>query len=120
MNNAMIKIILDLYPWAAILLCAYAVVLGGIALFGFVINLVKTIFGKDTFRWFYVAKLAISAAVAYGYYYLYSYKGFNMDFIKADPPKSTIIMVVCLCLPIALLTASDYFLLSGTAPKKKK
>jgi hypothetical protein len=119
MNHMFIRIILDLYPWAAIILCAYAIILGGIALFGLVINLFKTVFGHDDFRFYYWAKVAIAAVVAFAYYYLYGYKGFNYDYFIYNQPKSAILFIVWLFLPISLLTASDYFLLSGKAKEKK-
>ncbi|HXL72147.1 MAG TPA: hypothetical protein VN963_00860 [bacterium] len=119
MNHLFIRTILDLYPWAAIVLCAYAIILGGVALFGLVINLFKTVFGHDDFRFSYWAKVAIAAAVACAYYFLYGYKGFNYNFFIYDEPKSAILFIVWLFLPISLLTGSDYFLLSEKAREKK-
>ncbi|HEY5039563.1 MAG TPA: hypothetical protein VIJ93_10870 [bacterium] len=113
MNHSLVAVLLEIFKWASILLCAYSLILGGIALFGFVFNLIKFLFRKDKFfRYFYLVKLLLSALVAYAYYFLYRYKGFSVSVFNADPPKTTILLIVCLSLPVGLLMAIDHFLLN--------
>ena len=118
MNSSLIAVFLMILKWGSILLCAYALILGCLSLFGLLVNVVKGISGKDQFRFYYWAKVALAAAVAYGYYFLYQYKGFTPSFIKSDTPKAVIIILVCLCVPIGVLQASDYLFLTGSTKKK--
>jgi hypothetical protein len=88
--------------------------MGGISFFGLVFNVIKYLFKKDKFfRYFYLVKFLLAGGVAYIYYYLYDHKLFTAaSFGTADAPKTTIMLLVCLCLPIGLLMAIDHFLLN--------
>ncbi len=119
MSHALISGLLTIFKWGSILLCAYAIILACISLFGMMVNLAKSVSGHDKFRLYYLAKTLLGAGVAYLYYYFYYYKGFTVAFFENDTPKAVIILIVCLFLPIALLQASGYLLLIG-APNKKK
>ncbi len=123
MNHTIAILIEIVMKWGSIILCASAAVLGCVAIFGALINLFKSISGNDSFRIYYIAKTLLAAAVAYGYYFLYNYRGFNESFMMRDTPKSIVIMAVCLFAPIAILQAAPYLFLMGSAkksqPKKK-
>lgn len=113
MNHSMVALIFQIYKWACVLLGAYALVLGGIALFGLIFNTIKFLFKKSKFfQYFYLVKFLMAGAVAYGYYFFYSYKGLTISAFLANLPLYTVILIVTLALPIGLLMSIDHFLLN--------
>lgn len=112
MNRALAGILMDVHKWACILLCAYALILGGISLFGLAFNLLRFLSRKaKAFSFYYLLKTLMAATVAGAYYFLTQYRGFNAAFLAAETPKAVILMIVSLCLPMGLLMAIDHFLL---------
>lgn len=110
MSNSTAYHFLSYYPLACVLLCGYAVVLGGISFFKGLANLLKTLFANDRFHFYYFVKFIIAGAVVCRYYSLYDNKDSTLPLILADPAQASLAMVFSLCLPLTLLMAADSIL----------
>jgi len=115
MSNSTAYHFLSYYPLACILLCGYAVVLGGISFFKGLADLLKALFGNDRFYFNYFVKFLIAGAVVCRYYSLYDDKNSTLPLILADPAQASFAMAFSLFLPLALLMTAD-FILSRLSP----
>ncbi len=115
MSNSTSYHFLSYYPLACVLLCGYAVVLGGISFLKGLANLFNYYLGNDRFRLNYFVKFIISGAVVCRYYSLYCDKDSTLPLILADPAQASLAMIFSLCLPLAILMAAD-FILSRVGP----
>jgi len=121
MLKMIFKLLLLYYKWLCLLFSAWSLILGLIALFAVIVNLIKLIFRQDSqFRFYHFAKVLLAGGVAYLYYFIYGYKDFGNYFLKLELPVATIALIVLLCLPIGLVQAADMIFLEGSKPAKKK